>query len=48
MESDCDEKIHQWINQWNDLANFEVIPVMSFQHQRQQSLPPENNYLISK
>ena len=28
MESDSDEKIHQWIRLWNDLADFEVIPVI--------------------
>lgn len=29
MESDAGEKIHQWINKWNDLADFEIIPVIS-------------------
>lgn len=29
MESDSEEKIHQWINSWNDLADFEVIPVIT-------------------
>ena len=29
MESDAEEKIHSWISQWNDLADFEVIPVLS-------------------
>ena len=29
MESDSESKIHQWINQWNDLADFEIIPVIS-------------------
>lgn len=29
MESDSDEKIHDWISYWNDLADFEVIPVIS-------------------
>jgi len=29
MESDSDEKIHQWISHWNDLVDFEVIPVIT-------------------
>lgn len=29
MESDIESKIHKWINQWNDLADFEIIPVIS-------------------
>jgi hypothetical protein len=29
MESDSMEKIHQWIGEWADLADFEVIPVIS-------------------
>ena len=29
METDEQEKIHQWISNWNDLADFEVIPVIS-------------------
>lgn len=29
MESDSEEKIHQWINMWNDFADFEIIPVIS-------------------
>lgn len=29
METDAEEKIHQWISNWNDLADFEVIPVIS-------------------
>lgn len=29
MESDGEEEIHQWISQWNDLADFEVIPVIT-------------------
>jgi mannose-1-phosphate guanylyltransferase len=29
MESDSDEKIHQWISKWNDIVDFEVIPVIS-------------------
>jgi hypothetical protein len=29
MESDSAEKLQQWIEQWKDLADFEVIPVIS-------------------
>ena len=29
MESDAAEKIHTWIENWNDLADFEVIPVIT-------------------
>jgi hypothetical protein len=29
MESDAEEKIHEWLSHWNDLADFEVIPVIT-------------------
>ncbi len=29
MDSDSIESIYQWIGQWSDLADFEVIPVIS-------------------
>lgn len=29
MESDSEEKLSTWISYWNDLADFEVIPVIS-------------------
>ena len=29
MRSDSVEKIHEWISHWNDLADFEVIPVIN-------------------
>lgn len=29
MESESEQKLHQWISNWNDLADFEVIPVFS-------------------
>jgi mannose-1-phosphate guanylyltransferase len=29
MESDSEVKIHEWISNWNDLADFEVIPVLT-------------------
>lgn len=29
MESDREEKIYTWIKNWNDLAEFKVIPVIT-------------------
>jgi Protein of unknown function (DUF3303) len=29
MESDSLDSIHHWISHWSDLADFEVIPVIS-------------------
>jgi hypothetical protein len=29
MESDTRENLEKWISHWNDLADFEVIPVIS-------------------
>lgn len=29
MESDSIEKIDEWISNWNDLVDFEVIPVIT-------------------
>jgi len=29
MESDTEEKINGWIQHWNDLADFEIIPVIT-------------------
>ena len=29
MESDSREKIDEWISYWNDLTDFEVIPVIN-------------------
>lgn len=29
MESDSADKIYEWIQNWNDLVDFEVIPVIS-------------------
>jgi hypothetical protein len=29
MESDAKEKIAEWVQRWNDLADFEVIPVIT-------------------
>ncbi|HEY5826486.1 MAG TPA: DUF3303 family protein [Cyclobacteriaceae bacterium] len=29
MESESLEKLKEWINNWNDLADFEIIPVIT-------------------
>ena len=29
METNEEQKIHEWIRHWNDLAHFEVIPVLT-------------------
>ena len=29
METDSIEKIHEWIGHWNDLADFEIVPVLT-------------------
>jgi Protein of unknown function (DUF3303) len=29
MESDSTDKINEWISHWSDLADFEVIPVLT-------------------
>ena len=36
MESDAEEKIHQWINSWSDLADFEVIPVITSAEEKEK------------
>jgi len=39
METDDIKKLHDWINNWNDLADFEIIPVISSQQAREIILP---------
>lgn len=29
MEAESTEKLQQWIRQWDDLADFEIVPVIS-------------------
>ena len=29
MQTDSKEKIHEWISHWDDLADFEIIPVIT-------------------
>ena len=38
MESDSVEKIHEWISHWNDLADFEVIPVINSDEAKEKIL----------
>jgi hypothetical protein len=38
MESDNIEKIQAWINNWNDLSDFEIIPVISSDEAKQRVL----------
>ena len=48
MESDSIESIHQWIGQWSDLADFEVIPVISSAAAKQKLwLHKKFSYIIS-
>ena len=34
MESLSEEKIQEWIGNWNDLSDFEIIPVISSEEAR--------------
>jgi len=43
MESDSEEKIHQWILYWNDLADFEVIPVLTSAEAKEKVFHPKNS-----
>jgi hypothetical protein len=29
METDEEQKLYEWINNWNDIVDFEVIPVIT-------------------
>jgi uncharacterized protein YjaG (DUF416 family) len=29
METDSLEKLHEWINNWEDLADFEIVPIIT-------------------
>jgi len=41
MESDAEEKIREWISHWNDLADFEVIPVITSAEAKERVLQDE-------
>jgi Protein of unknown function (DUF3303) len=36
MESDTEQKMHEWISRWNDLADFEIIPVLTSAEAKQK------------
>jgi hypothetical protein len=36
METDDIDKLHQWINNWNDLVEFEIIPVITSQQAKEK------------
>ena len=36
MESDSKEKIHEWIAKWNDLIDFDIIPVITSAEAREK------------
>ena len=36
MESDCLEKIQEWISHWSDIADFEVVPVMTSEEAKEK------------
>ena len=36
MESDCLEKILEWISHWSDIADFEVVPVMTSEEAKEK------------
>ena len=29
METDSIERLHEWISHWNDVSDFEIVPVIS-------------------
>ena len=38
METYDIHKLHEWINNWNDLADFEIIPVITSQQAKEKVL----------
>ena len=38
MEAYDIHKLHEWINNWNDLADFEIIPVITSQQAKEKVL----------
>ncbi|MGH2553444.1 MAG: DUF3303 domain-containing protein [Chitinophagaceae bacterium] len=38
MESETAEKVHEWVSHWNDLADFEIIPVITSAEARKKIL----------
>ena len=42
MESPSEEKLKEWINNWSDIVDFEVIPVITSAEARAKVLPPKS------
>ena len=40
MESPSEKKLKEWINNWSDIVDFEVIPVITSAEARAKVLPP--------
>ena len=38
MEGTSEEKIHEWISNWNDLSDFEIVPVISSDEAKSNAL----------
>jgi hypothetical protein len=38
METHDIHKLHEWINNWNDFADFEIIPVITSQQAKEKVL----------
>ncbi|WP_234571801.1 DUF3303 domain-containing protein [Rhodohalobacter sp. 614A] len=38
METDSEEKIHQWISNWDDVMEFKIVPVISSEEAKNKAL----------
>ena len=38
MESESKQKLLEWVNHWSDLADFEIIPVISSAEAKQRAM----------
>ena len=43
MEADDINKLNTWIANWNDLADFEIIPVISSKEAKEKALKSETS-----
>jgi hypothetical protein len=41
MESESSEKLQEWIDQWKDLVDFEVVPVISSEQAKEKIFADE-------
>ena len=39
METDSIKKIHQWISNWDDVMEFEIVPVISSAEAKKKAFP---------